>query len=67
MSLYRILELRENATQEEIKRQYRKQSLKYHPDKNIKDHEKYYKIYFNIITTAYNILKDGRLKYRYDT
>ena len=32
--LYKILEVNENASQDEIKKSYRKLSMKYHPDKN---------------------------------
>jgi len=31
---YKILEVSENASQDEIKKSYRKLSLLYHPDKN---------------------------------
>ena len=32
--LYKILEVNESASQDEIKKSYRKLSMKYHPDKN---------------------------------
>ena len=32
--LYSVLGLDENASQDEIKKSYRRLSLKYHPDKN---------------------------------
>ena len=32
--LYKILEVKKNAKAEEIKKSYRKLTLKYHPDKN---------------------------------
>ena len=32
--LYKILDVVKDASQEEIKKQYRKLSMKYHPDRN---------------------------------
>ena len=37
--LYKLLEIEENATQEMIKKSFRKLSLKYHPDRNQGDSE----------------------------
>ena len=37
-NFYNILEINENASQEQIKKSYRQLSLKYHPDRN-KDEE----------------------------
>ena len=37
---YKILEIDKEASSEDIKRSYRRLSLKYHPDKNSNDPEK---------------------------
>ena len=53
MDYYKILELNEGSSKQEIKKQYRLLSLKYHPDKNDgKDGQ------FKKINEAYYILKD---------
>ena len=64
MSLYSFLELNPNATEEEIKKAYRRMSLKYHPDKN-KDKtlaQNYLKI-----KEAYDILGDYEKRRQYDS
>ena len=48
---YKILQLIPPKTQEEIKKQYKKLALKFHPDKNIKGEEK-----FKSISSAYSSL-----------
>ena len=62
-SLYDVLGLDENASQDEIKKSYRKLSLKYHPDKNhdLKDKGK-----FQEISEAYETLGDQDKRRRYD-
>ena len=61
---YKILELDETANSDEIKKAYRKLSLRYHPDKNPNDPETVKK--FQTITEAYEILGDKDKKKQYD-
>lgn len=66
MSFYEILEVPETATIEEIKKSYRRLSLKYHPDRhppNLKDEmsEKFKKI-----SEAYEVLGDEQKKEEHD-
>jgi len=59
---YKILEVEENASEDEIKKSYRTLSKKYHPDMNPSGAEQ-----FKDISEAYEILssKDKREKYNY--
>jgi DnaJ-class molecular chaperone len=61
---YSLLGINSNASQDEIKRVYRKLSLELHPDKNKNDSEKLEK--YKKITAAYNILSDPIEKSKYD-
>jgi molecular chaperone DnaJ len=58
---YEILGVSKEATAEEIKKSYRKLSLKYHPDKNPDGEEK-----FKEISEAYTILSDSEKRRQYD-
>lgn len=61
---YTILGVDRSATQEEIKKAYRKLALKYHPDRNKGDKESEAK--FKKSAEAYEILSDSDKKARYD-
>ncbi|KAM8974109.1 dnaJ homolog subfamily B member 1 [Pelodytes ibericus] len=60
---YKILGLSQRATEEEIKKAYRKQALKYHPDKN-KDPGAEER--FKEIAEAYDVLSDPKKKEIFD-
>ena len=62
--LYKILELKKNAKADEIKKAYRKLTLKYHPDKNQGDDEAKQK--FHDVADAYEILSDTEKRRKYD-
>lgn len=62
---YDILGVSKNATAEEIKQQYRKLALQYHPDRN-KDNPKAAEEKFKKINQAYETLSDPKRKQQYD-
>ena len=62
---YNILGIDKGATQDEIKRAFRKLALKYHPDKNQGD--KKAEDNFKEINEAYEVLGDADKKHRYDS
>lgn len=61
---YAILGVNKSATQEEIKKAYRKLALKYHPDRNPGDKTAEEK--FKEINEAYDVLKDEQKRAAYD-
>jgi molecular chaperone DnaJ len=61
---YEILGIERSATQDEIKKAYRKKALKYHPDKNPGDPKAESK--FKEVSEAYEILSDEKKKQIYD-
>ena len=68
-SYYDILGVKEDATQDQIKKAYRKLSLKHHPDKHVNDSEedkKYHEDQFKKIVEAYDTLSDPDKRAEYD-
>ncbi len=61
---YKILGVDRKASQDEIKKVYRKLAMKYHPDKNPNDKEAEEK--FKEINEAYQVLGDKEKRARYD-
>lgn len=61
---YDILGVSKNASQDEIKKAYRKLAVKYHPDKNQGDKEAEKK--FQEISSAYEVLSDEKKRETYD-
>ena len=62
---YKVLNLEKNASDDEIKKTYKKLALLYHPDKNKNDPESSEK--FKKISEAYSILSDSEKRKNYDS
>ena len=56
---YRILGVKRSATDREIKKAFRKLSLKWHPDKNEPDKKEEAEAKFKSIAEAYTVLSDS--------
>lgn len=61
---YEVLGVTRSASADEIKKAYRKQAMKFHPDKNPDDKEAEEK--FKLAAEAYEVLSDPQKKSRYD-
>lgn len=61
---YQILDVSEQATEEQIKKSYRKLALKHHPDRNPNDPKSEER--FKEITEAYGVLMDSQKRKEYD-
>lgn len=62
---YKVLGVTKTATQEDIKKSYRKLARKYHPDANKGDSEAEER--FKEISEAYDVLSDDKRRKEYDT
>lgn len=58
---YEVLGISKNASEDEIKKAFRKAAVKYHPDKEGGDETK-----FKEVNEAYEVLKDSLKRQRYD-
>lgn len=63
--LYKILEVNKDASQDDIKKSYRKLSKQYHPDLNQNNKEAEEK--FKKINEAYSVLSDPNKRQQYDS
>jgi molecular chaperone DnaJ len=61
---YEVLGIDKNASQDEIKKAYRKLAVKYHPDKNQDNTEA--EVKFKEATESYEVLSDASKKQAYD-
>ncbi len=63
---YEVLGIAQGASEQEIKKAYRKLALKYHPDRAPQSKKKEYEEKFKEISQAYRILSDKEKKAQYD-
>jgi len=61
---YEVLGVSRDASQDEIKKAYRKRAMKFHPDRNSEDPEAEEK--FKEASEAYEVLRDEESRRRYD-
>ena len=69
VDLYAVLQLKQDASFDDVKKAYRRLALKYHPDKHATagdDAKKDASIKFQQIGFAYSILSDEKKRKRYD-
>ncbi|ODV77233.1 DnaJ-domain-containing protein [Suhomyces tanzawaensis NRRL Y-17324] len=61
LDLYEFIQVQPNATDQELRTQYRRKALQYHPDKEGGDPDK-----FNLLSKVYEILVDEQLRNQYN-
>jgi DnaJ-class molecular chaperone len=66
MNYYKVLEIENDASQEEIKKMYKKLVLRWHPDKNL-NNKNMAEEKFKNITEANSVLSDFEKRQIYDT
>lgn len=64
--LYDVLQVPKTATTEEIRRQYKKLALKYHPDKNTDANRAHAEKMFKEVSKAYEVLSNEAARRQYD-
>jgi len=64
LDFYAVLEVSRTASADELKKAYRKQAMKYHPDRNPGDESAEHR--FKEINEAYDVLKDDQKRSAYD-
>ncbi|XP_055646748.1 dnaJ homolog subfamily C member 21 isoform X1 [Falco peregrinus] len=62
---YEVLGVKRDAAEEELKRAYRRQALRWHPDKNLENAEEAAE-QFKLIQAAYDVLSDPQERAWYD-
>jgi DnaJ homolog subfamily B member 6 len=63
---YDLLDLKSDATNQQIKKAYRKKALKWHPDKNTVPNQEHAKKMFRKVSEAYQILVDPEKRQSYN-
>merc|ERR1719327_1652271 len=63
---YELLEVGRNAASDEIRRAYRRQALKWHPDKQDADNRAYAEERFKLVSEAYQVLSDPQKRAAFD-
>ncbi|MDO4796273.1 MAG: molecular chaperone DnaJ [Brachymonas sp.] len=63
---YEVLGVPRNASEDDIKKAYRKLAMKYHPDRNQGDAAKEAEVKFKEVKEAYEILSDDQKRSAYD-